>query len=101
RVAGGDLTVEIAQTKQQDEVGQVTNAFAFMTNNLRQLAQRIIQSTDALNRSSEELSASAEQAARATEQITQTISQVAAGTGDQSPSVTRSVERLSYVEKAT
>nr|MBO2478202.1 hypothetical protein [Bacillota bacterium] len=100
RVADGDLTVEIAQTKQQDEVGQVTNAFAVMTNNLRQLAQRIIQSTDALNRSSEELSASAEQAARATEQITQTISQVAAGTGDQSRTVQQVVGIVSELKKA-
>ncbi|OUM94720.1 MAG: hypothetical protein BAA04_13275 [Firmicutes bacterium ZCTH02-B6] len=100
RVADGDLTVQIAHVKQQDEVGQVTNAFAVMTNNLRQLAQRIVQSTDALSRSSEELSASAEQAARATEQITQTISQVASGTGDQSRTVQQVVGIVSELKQA-
>ena len=100
RVAEGDLTVQLGQVKQRDEVGQVATAFSVMTNNLRQLAQRIIQSTDALNRSTEELSASAEQAARATEQITQTISQVAEGTGDQSRTVQQVVGIVSELKQA-
>ena len=99
-VAQGDLRIEVARLRQQDEVGQLASAFATMTENLRQLAQRIIESTDELNKSSEELSASAEQAARATEQISQTVSQVAAGTGDQSRTVQQVVGIVTELKRA-
>ncbi|MBO8142022.1 MAG: HAMP domain-containing protein [Firmicutes bacterium] len=100
QVAAGDLTVEISSGGQEDEVGQLAEAFGRMTAGLRSIVQQVTQAVDTLNASSGELSSSAEEAARVTQEIARTIEQVAAGTGEQSRTVQEVVGAVAELKKA-
>lgn len=100
RIAQGDLTVEAVRLNQQDEVGQMAEAFNILAENLRHIVLELEESTAAMNDRSANLAASSDEAARVTEQIAQTIEQVAAGTGDQSRSIQQVVGIVDELKRA-
>ncbi len=100
RIAQGDLTVEAVRLNQQDEVGQMAEAFNILAENLRHIVLELEESTAAMNDRSANLAASSDEAARVTEQIAQTIEQVAAGTGDQSRSIQEVVGIVDELKRA-
>jgi methyl-accepting chemotaxis protein len=79
KVAQGNLAVTAIVVKSKDEIGQLAEAFNYMTDNLGNLVRRINQTTEQVAASSEELTASAEQSAHAVGQVASIISEVAAG----------------------
>ncbi|WP_238933462.1 methyl-accepting chemotaxis protein [Brevibacillus choshinensis] len=87
RVAAGDLTAEKIAVKSRDEIGQLANDFNAMTDNLRDLIQRVGASAEHVAATSEQLTASAEQTSKATEQIAVTMQEVASGSDEQARTV--------------
>ncbi|HEU4964351.1 MAG TPA: methyl-accepting chemotaxis protein [Bacilli bacterium] len=83
QVAEGDLRVEPLASKARDEIGQLSGAIDRMVLNLREVIERVNETSIQVASSSEELSASTDQTARATEQITETIQEVALGAESQ------------------
>ncbi len=94
RIAGGDLTGEMIQIKNRDEVGMLANAFNTMTGNLRSLIESVATTSETIAASSEELTASSEQNTDASRQIAETIQEVAEGTNRQVELTSRSSQAM-------
>lgn len=94
RIAGGDLTGEMIQIKNRDEVGMLANAFNTMTSNLRSLIESVATTSETIAASSEELTASSEQNTDASRQIAETIQEVAEGTNRQVELTSRSSQAM-------
>ncbi len=59
KIAGGDLTVKMADSHRNDEVGRLSNALNYMTDNLNQLIGQIIETSQAIVKASESLTTKA------------------------------------------
>ncbi|WP_458413684.1 methyl-accepting chemotaxis protein [Schinkia sp. CFF1] len=79
KIAGGDLTIELVNVKNKDEIGVLGRAFNNMAANLKQVIYQISSSAETVAASSEELHATSNQATEATEQIAAAIQEVASG----------------------
>lgn len=85
KISAGDLTSEISLAEQEDEVGQLQNAFYTMNHDLNALVNRIQQSGNQITNSADQITASgrnlettvAEQVA-STNEVTATAHQIAA-----------------------
>lgn len=85
-ISKGDLTQEI-KLKSNDELGQLGKAFNKMSNDLRDIIYRIIDSASTLGAASEELLASAQETASSTHQINISVSNISDGAAHQSKSI--------------
>jgi len=83
RIATGDLTTTIIKTKRRDEIGQLSNNFNLMIDNIKHLVSEIKKASDNVLSSSEELSASSDETVQATEQISASIQTIASNTETQ------------------
>ncbi|QCR32561.1 methyl-accepting chemotaxis protein [Lysinibacillus sp. SGAir0095] len=83
RIATGDLTTKIIKTKRRDEIGQLSNNFNLMIDNIKHLVSEIKKASDKVLSSSEELSASSDETVQATEQISASIQTIASNTETQ------------------
>ncbi|MFC7687010.1 methyl-accepting chemotaxis protein [Ureibacillus sp. GCM10028918] len=83
RIATGDLTTTIIKTKRRDEIGQLSNNFNLMIDNIKHLVSEIKKASDNVLSSSEELSASSDETVQATEQIAASIQTIASNTETQ------------------
>lgn len=99
KVARGDLTQEI-HSSSEDEIGQLSKAFAKMVINLRNLVSGIYSSVQLVSGTSQELSANAEEAAKATQQVADAIGQVAQGTTTQSTSMNDAAQTVVQMAQA-
>lgn len=98
KVAAGDLRNIGTKYVSNDEIGQLSAAFATMSDNLRRLMLQVMQSSEQLASSSEELTASAEQSAQGATQAAMSITAVVAGTERQTGAINEAaavVERIS------
>jgi methyl-accepting chemotaxis protein len=59
KVAGGDLTVKMLESHRNDEVGRLSNALNYMTDNLNQLIGKIIDTTNSIGNASSKLTTKA------------------------------------------
>ena len=82
KIASGDLTVEIEESKRQDEIGVLTNSFKNMIEALRELTTRLNESSASISESASNilmnttnLASSASETATAISQTTVTVSQ--------------------------
>lgn len=78
----GNFTITV-EDKSEDEIGQLAKDFNLMRNNLRELIQQVMQTSEQVAASSEQLTASAEETSKATEQISESIQQVSSGSEKQ------------------
>ena len=69
-IASGDLSQQDIQVKSKDEIGQLSEAFNTMKNNLSNLIKNIQLNTEQLSGSAQELSASTEEISATTEDMT-------------------------------
>ncbi|WP_078552665.1 methyl-accepting chemotaxis protein [Bacillus alkalicellulosilyticus] len=99
RVAQRDLTVEIKETKAEDEIGDLTRAFKNMAENLRTVIYSISDNASQVAASAQQLSASAEETSRASEEISLAIEEVASGTDEQLEGASKGVRALDVVSK--
>ncbi len=100
RVANRDLDVQVPISRSNDEVGQLTRAFAKMVANLRQVVSQAFESAQQVAAASEQLSNGAAQVSSAVEQMSMTVQDVARETASQAESARQSsvaLERLAGV----
>ena len=90
-VAEGRLDIPRIQVTTNDDIGHLGAAFNAMTDNLRDLVEKVSQSSALVAATSQELTAGAEQSAQASNQIAIAITEVSCGTEKQ----------LSVVDNAT
>ncbi|AET66278.1 methyl-accepting chemotaxis protein [Desulfosporosinus orientis DSM 765] len=90
-VAEGNLDIPEIQVTSDDDIGLLGKAFNDMTNHLRELVEKVSQSSGLVASTSQELTAGAEQSAQASNQIASAISEVSLGAEKQ----------LSVVENTT
>ncbi|PLR76084.1 methyl-accepting chemotaxis protein [Bacillus sp. V3-13] len=79
RIAGGDLTVEIENSRSNDEIGQLNTAFKQMADNLKNLINHLSDSSSQVAASSQQLSATAEESFQLTSNLAARMKEVAAG----------------------
>ncbi|MDQ0174905.1 methyl-accepting chemotaxis protein [Bacillus chungangensis] len=77
-MAEGDLTIQ-GETKSKDEIGQLTNHFNQMVQQMRDILSHVIGASEKVSTSSESLSAVSEETKAASEEIAHAISDVAQG----------------------
>lgn len=97
-MAAGNLRSRAINVSSRDEVGQLSQAFNDMANNLRQLVQQVAQSSQQVAAASGGLTEGAEQSAQAATQIATSIMEVAEGSDKQSRAAhdtTNVVEQMS------
>ncbi|MFV2050605.1 methyl-accepting chemotaxis protein [Metabacillus sp. YM-086] len=89
----GDFTTTIID-ETGDELSDLSKSFNNMKENLSDLIQNVMKSSELVASSSEELTAGAEQTSKATEHITDSIQQIANGSESQTQSVEESARAL-------
>jgi len=97
-VAEGDLTVQMPDIKNRDEIGVLSRAVGKMVHSLREVIGEVLIQSENVAATSQELSAASEQATAASMQISETLAQLAAGATDQAISVgdtSSAIEQLS------
>ena len=72
----GNLKVKDLYVESSDEIGSLTQAFNTMSNNLRQLINKMATTAEQVAASSEELTASAQQSADASVHVAETVGEV-------------------------
>ncbi|MGV3465384.1 MAG: methyl-accepting chemotaxis protein [Heyndrickxia sp.] len=82
-VAMGDLSVEPVKVKSKDELGELSNSFNKMVQDLSSVVRQVSDSSVQVAASSEQLTASAQQSTSAAEQVTRVITENAEGTEQQ------------------
>jgi len=82
KVAAGDLTVHV-QSKAKDEIGQLSNHFNHMVNEMRALIHQVNDSINELAASADHLSAVSEETMATSEQVTGAINDIAKGATEQ------------------
>lgn len=98
QVAQGNLSLNLLDFSKKDEFGQLSSSFNAMTVNLRNLVQRVFESSEHVAESSREMLIITEQNSEASTQIAVSIEKVAAGSESQVSSVaetTNAIEQLS------
>ncbi|WML47009.1 methyl-accepting chemotaxis protein [Neobacillus sp. PS3-34] len=79
QAAGGDLTMDLVQVKNKDEIGVLAQSFNAMGTSLANLIRQIRSSSQMVASASEQLLASSEQTSHAAEMISSSIYEVAVG----------------------
>ncbi|WP_371374276.1 methyl-accepting chemotaxis protein [Sporomusa aerivorans] len=97
RIASGDIASTKLGITSNDELERLGQSFEKMGDNLRQLIQRILNTTDQVAASSEELTATAEQSAQAANQVATVITQTAQGAERQSQTVDKAVNLVEQI----
>jgi methyl-accepting chemotaxis protein len=82
KVAAGDLTVQV-ESKANDEIGQLSNHFNHMVNEMRALIHQVNDSINELAASADHLSAVSEETMATSEQVTGAINDIAKGATEQ------------------
>lgn len=98
RLAGGDLTIEIEDSKGKDELSELKRAFRKMSFSIKELIKMIKQSADSASDSSELLKETTNQSSSASEELSKAIDDIARNASDQSEKTgdgTKRVEELS------
>ncbi len=90
----GNLRLEPLAVTSSDEIGQISDAFNAMLNNIRGLIRQVANSTEQVAASSEELTASSQQAAEAATHVAQTVIEVAGGMEKQLTSVNQAKQNI-------
>jgi len=82
-VASGDLSIEPLAIKSRDELGELSNNFNIMVENIKHLVTEIRTASEQVASSSEQLTASSEETAQSTEQVSASIQSIASNTESQ------------------
>ncbi|MFQ6057064.1 MAG: methyl-accepting chemotaxis protein, partial [Methanosarcinales archaeon] len=102
KIADGNLSYELdIKTKQNDEIGYLTNSFNRMVNNLKRLINRIQEASTSISATAEELAASSEEINTITEQIANSSQEIAKGAQDQSNKINSVNKELMELQKIT
>ncbi|HWQ41458.1 MAG TPA: HAMP domain-containing methyl-accepting chemotaxis protein [Desulfosporosinus sp.] len=86
-VAEGNLSIQMPDIKNRDEIGVLSQAVGKMVHSLREIIGEVLIQSESVAATSQELSAASEEATAASAQISDTLAQLAAGSTDQAISV--------------
>lgn len=81
-VANGDLSGEAINLKSKDELGQLSNTFDFMTENLRHMVETVQRASEETTATSEQLAASSQEVASGVDDIANNTQEVAMNAED-------------------
>ncbi|WNS75795.1 methyl-accepting chemotaxis protein [Bacillus sp. DTU_2020_1000418_1_SI_GHA_SEK_038] len=98
QVADGDLTMDVLNVKNKDEIGVLVQGFHQMVQNIKMLISQIMFMSQQVATSSEQLTANAEQNAKTTEQIVSAIQEVASGSEAQTAGAEDTVRKMSGMD---
>lgn len=87
-IASGDLTNEPLEVRTNDEMGSLTITTNELSNNMRDILDRIQAVSETVSSQSEELTNSANEVMNGTEQVAATMEEIAAGTESQANNAT-------------
>ena len=79
KISEGDLTLEISDSKSNDELGKLKNSFKEMLKGLRLLVYQVRNGSTLVTFNSEQVQSSTEQMNSSVQQISSTISQISKG----------------------
>jgi methyl-accepting chemotaxis protein len=96
RLAGGDLTVEIAPRSARDQVGQ---ALQQMIAGLRALVGQVQANAEQVADAGEQIDAASAQSAQVTQQVAMTIQQVAQGTATQAQAMAQAAAQVQEIAR--
>lgn len=96
-IADGNLSIEKINFKTKDEIGQLAQAFNKMTENLRNIIQKVGHTSEQVAASSEQLLASAEESTAATNQVATSIASVANNVEVQKKSTEESAQGIGEI----
>jgi methyl-accepting chemotaxis protein len=94
KIATGDLTAEEINVKNRDEIGDLAKAFNRMSQNLRNLIQKVGFHAEQVAASAEELTASSEQTSEATKHVAKSIEEIATSSEQQSQTVEETLQTV-------
>jgi methyl-accepting chemotaxis protein len=97
KISEGDLTLEISDSKSNDELGKLKNSFKEMVKGLRLLVYQVRDGSTLVTFNSEQVQSSTEQMNSSVQQISSTISQISKGSQLQAKELeetSRVVEKL-------
>jgi len=101
QVAQGNLSLESLNSNDKDEFGQLSSSFNTMTVNLRNLVQRVSESSEQVAESSRKMLIITEQNAEASTQIAVSIEKVAAGSESQVSAIAETVNAIEQLSART
>lgn len=87
KIGEGDLTVNVADTKAEDEIGILSKSFKQTIIGLRAMVSQVLNVAERVSSSSQELSSSAQEMNATTEEVSSTVQQIAKGTETQAQKV--------------
>ncbi|MCL6443901.1 MAG: methyl-accepting chemotaxis protein [Alicyclobacillus sp.] len=94
RVSQGDLTVEVIQVRNRDEIGELARCLNELTENFRTVIEQAQTASQEVAAVSEQLSASADETSKAAERVAQSISEATAGAQTQLRTAQNSVSGI-------
>ncbi|GGI78144.1 methyl-accepting chemotaxis protein [Legionella impletisoli] len=96
--ASGDLTQRIEITT-QDEIGKLAEAFNRMISGIREIVQRVLETSDGVSSSSQQLSSSSEELSAATEEIAAAVQQISRASQNQAQQVQETSQVIEQLNK--
>ncbi|MHA2495748.1 MAG: methyl-accepting chemotaxis protein, partial [Candidatus Hodarchaeales archaeon] len=93
-LAAGDLTQDITNKGRSDEIGVLTNSFATMLTNFRDLISTAQDSSMKVASTSEELASTAEEINASTEEVSATVEHIARGAGQQAEMAMKAIDNV-------
>lgn len=97
RLSQGDLSADKISLKTKDEFNLIINSYNKMTENLKELIQQVMTTSEHVAASSQELSANADETSRASEQIAVSIQEVASGTDSQLNQLDNTIKLVGHI----
>ncbi|EOR24181.1 MULTISPECIES: methyl-accepting chemotaxis protein [Niallia] len=96
KITEGELDIEISKTS-NDEIGQLTDEFILMKEFIRNLVQKVNETSEHINTSAEKLTANTVETSYVSEQISSAIQSVAAGSEEQTKGMEFIVDAVAVV----
>ena len=97
RISEGDLTVEMTAGKRKDEIGQLSESFSTMVENLRQQTREILDGVNILMSSSTEISATSSELAASASETSSAVSETTTTVEELKQTVSLSSEKAKSV----
>ena len=88
KISEGDLSVEVQQSKSNDEMGKLKNSLYAMVTNLRQLVKEVNSTSGKVSADASDIAAATEELNSSVEEVTSTVQQIATGSQSQASELT-------------
>lgn len=90
----GDLSFELVDIKNKDEIGLLANSFNQMVLGIKKIITSVANSSGQIATSAEQLTESSQQSSMASEEVAKTISEIAKGANEQASDTEKAAENI-------